>query len=87
MRVVRAARGAERNGACEFLLRAARDVYVRAEREAKLHGEERDAAADARDEDVVSALDAGVHNRGPACVRAYVRTRMTRIYMWAFVSV
>ena len=50
----------------ELRVGAARDVYARAERKTELHREERDAAADARDEDVMSPRDAGVHNRGPA---------------------
>jgi hypothetical protein len=35
-----------------------------------LHREERDATTDARDENVMSSRDAGVHNRSPAyCAR------------------
>ena len=70
MRVVRATRGAERDGAGELRIGAARDVYARADRETKLHREERDATTDARDENVMSRRDAGVHNRSPAyCAR------------------
>ena len=70
VRVVRATRGAERDGARELRIGAARDVYARADRETKLHREERDATTDTRDENVMSRRDAGVHNRSPAyCAR------------------
>jgi len=66
VRVVRATSGAEYDGARKLRIRAARHVYARAERKTELHREERDATTDARDEDIMSPRDVGVHNRGPA---------------------
>jgi hypothetical protein len=68
VRVVHTTCGTERGGVGELLVRAARDIYARAKSETELHRKERDAAADACDEDVVSAPDASVHDYGPANV-------------------
>ena len=77
MRVVHATRGTECGGPRKLRIRAAHDVYARTERKTKLHREERDATTDARDKDVMSPRDAGVHNRGPA--QAYVSVGLSYV--------
>jgi IS5 family transposase len=80
VRVVHTTCGTEGDGVGKLLVRAARDIYARAKSETELHRKERDAAADARDEDVVSARDASVHDHGPVNVARGG-------YTWTCVSV